>query len=329
MWRPTNPGAPVTSRSTTGEPRLWRDAKPMTTGAGTEPDLTVAICTRDRPEQLSRALDALRHQTLTGLPVLVVDQTADAPALDAHANGGIRLEICRDTGTGLSRGRNIALRRAATEWIAFVDDDCVPEPDWAEQLVDAIRSHPDVALVSGEVIETALPGGDYLPVALFPVPREGVRRGRFTHPGAIAFGVCFAVRRSVAVRLGGWDERLGPGVAGFPAADDMDFNYRLLRSGARTWVTPRVRARHEQWRARGDLPRLYGGYLAAWSGFAMKQLRTGDVAGGAWLWLIGAIDVLHMAASAVRRRSRLRAAVALAKLRGLGAGTARGATTRW
>lgn len=301
----------------------------MTTGAGTEPDLTVAICTRDRPEQLARALDALRRQTLSGLPVLVVDQTAGANALDPDRDGGLPLEVCRDTGTGLSRARNIALERAATEWIAFVDDDCVPEPDWAEQLVEAIRSHPEVALVSGEVIETELPGGDYLPVAVFPVRREGGRRGRFTHPGAVAFGVCFAVRRAVAAGLGGWDERFGPGVAGFPAADDMDFNYRLLRSGARTWVTPRVRARHEQWRRGHDLPRLYGGYLAAWSGFAMKQLRTGDVAGGAWLWLIGAIDVAHMTASAVRHRSRLRAEVAVAKLRGLGAGTARGVARRW
>ena len=184
-------------------------------------------------------------------------------------------------------------------------------------------------MVVGDVADSGTPSDDYVPNSALRVDRERLVSGRFTHPGLVAFGVCFAVRRSVAERLGGWDERLGPGAPHFPAADDMDFNYRLLRSGGVAYQTPRVRARHEQWRAPEDLPALYRGYLAAWSGFAAKQLRGGDLRGALWLWTIGVLDVLDMLASAVGRRSAARLRIAAGKLLGLVEGTLRGVTRRW
>jgi hypothetical protein len=156
-----------------------------------------------------------------------------------------------------------------------------------------------------------------------------VVRGRWTLPGRIGFGVLFAVRRDVARGLGGWDERLGPGVARFPAADDMDFNHRLLRAGGTARLSPRVRAVHRQWRSPEELVVLDRGYLRAWAGFAAKQARTGHPLAGAWLWAWGLIDVADMAKSAVERRSRLRARLAGAKLRGLLEGSVAGLGTRW
>jgi GT2 family glycosyltransferase len=284
---------------------------------------TVVVCTRDRHGQVARTLEALRAGSVADFPIVVVDQSDVPLARDD-------VEVVHDRGRGLSRARNVGLRRVRTEWVVYVDDDCLPERDWAERLGEELAAHPDVALVAGDVPGAGAGGSDdYVAASAFRVDRERVRAGRFTHPGLVAFGVCFAVRRSVAERLGGWDERLGPGVPDFPAADDMDFNYRLLRAGERAYQTPRVRAVHEQWRAPQDLPALYRGYLAAWSGFAMKHLRTGDVAGGLWLWTIGVVDALDMLASAVGRRSRLRLRIALAKLRGLVEGTVKGLTRRW
>ena len=138
------------------------------------------------------------------------------------------------------------------------------------------------------------------------------------------------MRRTTLAQLGGWDERLGVGSVGpFGAAEDMDLHYRLLRAGGRALVTPAVRVWHEQWRPAADLAPLYERYMAGWCGFAMKHLRTGDVAGGLWLLSIGVVDALRMLASAGRRRSRLRLRVALAKLRGLVVGTAAGSRRPW
>ncbi len=288
---------------------------------------TVVVCTRDRPELLPTTLDALLGQG--GFPLLVVDQSeARDDALARRAAGEPRLEVVSDRGRGLSRARNVGSARAGTDWVVFVDDDCVPEADWAERLQAVLDRAPDVDIVSGHV-DAPVPAADYVPASAFPVERTALVRGRFRHPGGAGFGVCMAVRRAAIERLGGWDERLGPGAAEFPAADDMDFNYRLLRSGGAALLTPEVRSRHEQWRTPAELEPLYRGYLKAWSGFAMKQLRGGDVAGGLWLWTIGVVDFLDMLASAIGRRSRLRLRLALAKLRGLAEGTAAGLRTRW
>jgi GT2 family glycosyltransferase len=291
---------------------------------------TVAVCTRGRPEKVRAALDALADQADREFPVVVVDQSRPPDTeLERRASEDDRLTLVPDDGMGLSRARNLALGAADTEWIAFVDDDCLVEPGFAAALREELGSHPEADWLSGNVAEHHSPEGEYLPVTTFPVAEARGLSGRWTLPGSIGFGAFFAVRRSVAQRLGGWDERLGPGVPEFPAADDMDFNYRLLRSGSKAWLSPRVRVRHEQWRAPGELPALHRGYLAAWSGFSMKHLRTGDVLGGLWLWSWGALDVVHMLAGAVRHRSGLRLRLAVAKLRGLVRGTLRGMARRW
>jgi GT2 family glycosyltransferase len=293
------------------------------------PPFAVVVCTRNRPGLLAQTLDALGAQSRPDFPIVVVDQSDSAdPALELRATSDRRVTVVPDGGRGLSRARNIGSRRTDSDWVVFVDDDCVPEPEWAERLAEALVAHPEAEIVSGHVEGTAS-DGDYVPVSAFPIARPSLRRGRFRHPGHIGFGVCMAVRRSAIERLGGWDERLGPGQAEFPAADDMDFNYRLLRSGGVAYLTPAVRARHEQWRSPADLETLYRGYLRAWAGFAMKHLRSGDPLGGLWLWTIGVVDFLDMLESALRRRSRRRLRLAAAKLRGLVEGTLRGLRARW
>ena len=288
------------------------------------PTAAVVVCTRDRPVQLARALAALRPQVETvGFDLLVVDQSEVPYAGD----DGVR--AIADRGRGLSRARNVALRATDTRWLAFIDDDCRPEPGWGPALAEVLAADPPAAVVCPPVVAGPLPAGDYVEVTTFPVDRTVLRRGRRVHPGRLGFGACTVVRRDVALALGGWDERLGPGAPHFPAADDMDFNYRLLRAGHTALVTPGPRVVHEQWRTAAELPALHAGYLAAWCGFACKHLRTGDARGGLWLLTIAAVDVADMLASAIGHGSLLRLRIAVAKARGMVSGIARGLSRSW
>lgn len=300
----------------------------MTSAAAPEPDFTVVICTRDRRAQLARALGALGEQSWNGFSVTVIDQST--PPVGRLNAGAIPVKVICDAGRGLSRAGNIGWRDARTEWVVFLDDDCVAEPGWAAAMHRALAKHPEASVVSGAVLEHDPPdAGDYLRVSVFEVGAEELRSGRWTRPWHIGLGACLAVRRAALEQLGGFDERLGPGRTDFPAAGDMDFNYRFLRSGGIAFVTPRPRVLHEQWRKPADLGRLYRGYMAAWCGFAMKHLRRGDVAGGIWLWGIGLVDAGRMLASGVRRRSLLRVRVGASKVLGLAVGTARGLVRSW
>jgi GT2 family glycosyltransferase len=277
-----------------------------------------------------RTLGTLDRQTRCDFPTIVVHQS-DHPneRLDAWQAAGERRLVIQDDGRGLSRARNIGWRRVTTEWVVYIDDDCLPVDDWAERLQEELSAHRDIDFLSGHVDHGQLPRPDYVSVATKDVREARVLCGRWTRPQALGFGTCMAVRRSMIERLGGWDERLGPGVPDFPASDDMDFNYRLLRAGGTAYLSPRVRVVHDQWRTPEELGPLLRGYSASGSAFAMKHVRTGDVLGGLWLWLSGPKTVLRTFASGLKRRSPLRLKLAWWRLRGLAAGTVKGLRRKW
>lgn len=302
---------------------------------GTEPlsgfDFTVLICTRDRPEHLEEALNALERSSQEPFPVVVVDHSqARDDRLQRRAEAQPHLRIVADEGGyGLSRARNRAWPSITSDWVVLLDDDCRVGPGWTEALTEALRAHPEVELVGCGLVADAPPGNEGLQVTTFLVAEEGTRSGRWTKPWEIGFTAFCAIRRTTIERLGGWDEQLGAGALVFPAGEDMDFNYRFLGSGGVALVTPSVTAHHDQWRPPAELSAHLGGYMKGWAGFSMKHLRQGDVAGGLWLWSLGAQDTVRMFASALRRRSSLRLRVGARKLQGLMTGTLRGLAHRW
>lgn len=297
--------------------------------ASTEPLFTVVICTRNRSKQLGDTLAALDRQTFQQFDVLVVDQSdEDDQALAERARVDPRMRILRSGERGVSRARNAGWQRAETPWLVYLDDDCIPEEAWAEELQQAIEQNPDVWFVGTHVDAGHVSSDDYVVVSAHRVEEERRLAGRWQRPWDIGFTV-MAIPRQVLEALGGFDERLGPGAADFPCADDMDFNYRLLRAGGIAYLTPRVRSRHDQWRSETQLVPHFRRYMVGWCGFAMKHLRSGDLAGGVWLWHWALRDALRMLASAVRRRSRLRLRIAAGKFHGIALGTWKGVTRRW
>jgi len=290
------------------------------------PRFTAVVCTADRGARILPTLEALLAQD-EDMPILVVDQGTAPAALPADA--GTRVRVLRDDGRGLSRARNVACRETTTEWVFFVDDDCVVEPGWAQALGDALERHPEIDHVSGTVVPGGLPPNRPVQVATFDAAPARVVQGRWVLPWKIGLGVCFGIRRVTALRLGGWDERFGAGTQPFPAAEDMDLNVRLLRAGGRSLTVPTAVARHEQWRSEDDLPAHLGGYMRAWSGLAMKTARTDSALAGAWLWVDGLADLARTTVGALRRRSPLLARIVAHKVRGLVNGTRAGWRMPW
>ncbi|MDQ3859817.1 MAG: glycosyltransferase, partial [Actinomycetota bacterium] len=145
---------------------------------------------------LLSALAASGRQ-IPGRVVVVHDVRGELrlPRVDA-----IELEVLRGPGRGPAAARNVGWRAASAEWIAFVDDDVVPAPDWAERLADDLAAlAADVAGSQGRVVVP-------LPAARPPTDWErdvaGLERARWATAD-------MAYRRSVLVAVGGFDERFG------------------------------------------------------------------------------------------------------------------------
>src|SRR5262245_3650710 len=108
---------------------------------------SVVICTRDRPNKLERCLSSFRLQSVQPAEIIVVDnaskglQTRDV----ALAAGAIYV---REDRPGLDIARNRGARRAASEIVAYTDDDVVLHPRWLERLLTAFEE-PSVGAVTG------------------------------------------------------------------------------------------------------------------------------------------------------------------------------------
>jgi glycosyltransferase involved in cell wall biosynthesis len=120
-------------------------------------DLTVCICTHDRPRYVRDCLDGLRRQTAPRdrFTILVVDSgssLAAAAELDGLAAGsGARL--IRLDHPGVSLARNTGAWAARTPFIAYIDDDAIPANDWVECILIVIAQPGRLpALIGGRIL---------------------------------------------------------------------------------------------------------------------------------------------------------------------------------
>lgn len=248
------------------------DASPRPTAA-----LSVAISTRDRPEMVQRCLEHLLAGEVLPAEIIVVDQSGDSRTRQVieglHPPAAVRLVHLPHAGSGLGAAQNLAFEHASQPLAAVTDDDCVPEPDWAAQ-IERIFSQPGAPdVLTGRI----LPLGPDQPGRFAVASRTSNQRVDFDRramPWDIGSGNNFSARRSWLQRVGGNDERLGPGSPG-QGGGDMDLFYRLLRAGARMRYDPAVLVYHERTGRAGRLGRR-GPYGYGMGAACIFWLRQGD-----------------------------------------------------
>src|SRR3954470_14072788 len=174
---------------------------------------SVVVPTIGRPS-LDALLDALAAASgpRPAELILVDDRPAGEP-LQPDRPGLAPVRVVRTGGGGPARARNLGWRTARTEWIAFLDDDVLPDPDWYERLAEDLADLPgDVAGSQGRV--RVAPPADRR-----PTDWERGTAGLATSSWITAD---LAYRRAALARVGGFDER-------FPRAfrEDSDLALRI------------------------------------------------------------------------------------------------------
>jgi O-antigen biosynthesis protein len=207
------------------------------------PAVTVAIATAYRPEELERCLKSLARGARRPDEVVVVDQSTGGETRAVASSVAIEVTYLADRGRGLGRAQNIGFAAASAPVVAVLDDDCVADEHWLETIAELFDADAGLAGLAGRVlpIEPAPPGT----VAISTRPSTVRRTFGFTlEPWNVGSGNNFAIRADWFARVGGCDERLGPGAAG-QGGLDMDLFYRLLRAGGPMAYEPSVLVFHE------------------------------------------------------------------------------------
>jgi GT2 family glycosyltransferase len=234
---------------------------------GVGPGITAAICTRDRPGMLERSIASLLAQSEPPDEIVVVD---NAPASDAtrqlvaerYPKARYRLE----PRPGLDVARNAALGAATHEIVAFLDDDVVADTGWCAAFRRSFAESPTLGVCTGRVEALSLVteaqrlfeanGGfarGHSRIRLadgIATPRRGHRPAPLiAWAVSVGSGCSFAVRRGLALELGGFDEALDQGPP-LPAGGDHDLLWRALEAGFEVIYEPEALAWHEH---RADL----------------------------------------------------------------------------
>jgi succinoglycan biosynthesis protein ExoM len=195
----------------------------------------VAICiaTCGRTKGLRELLAGIDRQEFSKEPVpdvrvIVVENGTPAGAREVCAatrpSWGWQLQYAAEPRLGIPQARNRALRMASIwpDFVAFIDDDEVPEPCWLDELLHVQRMY------GADVVDGALRRRFEEPVP------DWIVRGRFFEPTERRTGTPrrsattgnTLVRRSVFAAVGEFDERFA-----LTGGSDTQFFQRVSQRG--------------------------------------------------------------------------------------------------
>ena len=257
------------------------------------PIATVAVCTRDRPEDLRRCLDALMLLPDDGQEYLVIDNCPATEASSELIKNYPKIRYVREDVAGESSARNRALREAKHEFVAFTDDDAVPDPNWLRSLLRNFRD-PRVTCVTGLLMPLELETEAQEWFERYSAYGQGFERrvfdGAHCNPLMVApVGVSgsMALRKSAIDCIGPFDEALGVGTPS-KCGSDSELFARTLRAGYRIVYEPRAVSWHRHRRSWEELCKLlqcYGiGVYAFWTRiFVVNREFSVPLLAFAWL----------------------------------------------
>jgi glucosyl-dolichyl phosphate glucuronosyltransferase len=212
--------------------------------------ITVILCTYNRCQELTKALDSIVGSSLPSSvqwEVLIVDNNSTDRTHEVVENfcqrfpGRFRYAF--ESQPGKSYALNSAVREASGDVLVFVDDDVTVSPTWLQNLTGALHTG-EWAGAGGRIIlewPSSLPSwlsvkGPYSRHC-FPGFEQGEEPKALLEP---PFGANMAFRREMFKKYAGFRTDLGPSASGDipPHSEDTEFGRRLIAGGERIRYEP-------------------------------------------------------------------------------------------
>jgi GT2 family glycosyltransferase len=196
----------------------------LSTGPQSEILEVSVVIASHRPDYIGALLAALLGQSAQTLPYEII-AACDYPVEGLRADFPqiIFLDV---NDRSISAKRNAGVRAARAGIVAFIDDDCVPAPDWIASGCAVLAAHPECAAVEGL---TTIENSAYAPPSL----RE---YRRLEQPGFRTNNIFY--RKDAFVGAGGFDERFTV------QREDIDLAFSIIDKGETIRYDTSVRVMH-------------------------------------------------------------------------------------
>ncbi|MBE9111786.1 glycosyltransferase [Nodosilinea sp. LEGE 07298] len=270
--------------------------------AGEWPLVTVAVCTRDRPDDIKLCLEAISQLNYPYLDLLVVDNAPQTEAtkelIQTHYP---QVRYAREPRPGLDWARNRAILEAQGEIIAYTDDDVAVDTGWVKGLVQAFLESPDTMVVTGLVVPYELETEAQVLFEEYGGFGRGFKTLRYQTTlnqsmpwqwlgaGQFGTGANMAYRKSVFETIGYFDPALDVGTP-TNGGGDLEMFIRVLKAGYGLVYEPTALIRHRHRRKYAQLKRqisFNGSLYALWLSLAIAypDLRGACAKIGIW-WML-------------------------------------------
>jgi GT2 family glycosyltransferase len=241
--------------------------------------VSIAICTRNRTDDLKDCLDALMRLPDRGQEIIVVD---NAPSTNDTKNLVAKYPSVRyvlEERKGLDIARNRAIAEALNDIVAFTDDDALVDVHWLDAMVRHFKE-PSVMCVTGmtmpleleteaqEAFENYNPFGKGFSKKDFSISKHDP-----LNVGNIGAGANMALRKTCIIETGWFDEALDAGTL-TQAGGDHEFFARVLLAGYRIVYDPEALSWHRHRRTWKEATKAMHGYGIGVYAFWTKLLFT-------------------------------------------------------
>jgi GT2 family glycosyltransferase len=216
----------------------------------TQPQVSVVLVSWNSGASLTRCLDALTQQSCPRFEVILIDNGSSDGSIDGLRERFPDLPLHIEeysANRGFAAACNSGVRIARARWIALLNTDAFPEPDWLANLLNVAEASPGYSFFASRQIQAndhrLLDGaGDAYHVSGmawrqylgYPADLYGLEAREVFSPCAAAA----LYERQAFLDAGGFDEDF------FSYLEDVDLGFRLRLRGNRCLYVPQAVVYH-------------------------------------------------------------------------------------
>jgi glucosyl-dolichyl phosphate glucuronosyltransferase len=217
--------------------------------------IAFSTCKDNRMDWVLQILRSLNYQKFKDFEVLIiVNQHRNyfenlARRIDETKNLSFNVKLFfTKKNLGIAHDRNIALQEAVTDFVAYTDDDAVPDKNWLKMIDNSFRNYESAGAITGPVLanwskdiadsKTWFPKELYWVIGCTQIEHQNVTEVRN------GFASNLALNRKYALNIGGFNEKFGYNKEYPMAGEEPDFCLRLKEYGKLTLWNPQAMVFH-------------------------------------------------------------------------------------